>query len=63
VFLGEMELSLLLKTRACVTMTQDLELGPVPAQLLRETELRRNLAGPVTGPSGLLVLRAGNTAC
>jgi hypothetical protein len=50
-----MELALLLKSRAGVALTQDLELGPVLAQLLRETALRRNWAGP----SGLLVLRAG----
>jgi hypothetical protein len=52
---GEIELALLLKTRASVVLMQDLELGPVLAQLLRETALRRNWAGP----SGLLVLRAG----
>ena len=51
-FLGEMELALLLKTRAGVALTQDLELGSVLAQLLRETALRRNWAGP----SGMLVL-------
>jgi hypothetical protein len=55
VLLGEMELALLLKTRAGVALTQGLELGPVLAQLLRETALRRNWAGP----SGQLVLRAG----
>ena len=41
-FLGEMELALLLKLRAGVALTQDLELGSVLAQLLRETALRRN---------------------
>jgi hypothetical protein len=54
-FLGELELALLLKARAGVALTRGLELGPVRAQLLRETALRRNW----DGPSGLLVLRAG----
>ena len=51
-FLGEIELALLLKTLAGVALTHDLEVGPVLAQLLRETALRRNWAGP----SGMLVL-------
>jgi len=55
VFLGEIELALLLKTLAGVALTHDLEVGPVLAQLLRETALRRNWAGP----SGQLVLGAG----
>jgi hypothetical protein len=55
VLLGKMVLALLLETRASVVLTQGLELGPVSAELLRETALRRNWAGP----SGLLVLRAG----
>jgi hypothetical protein len=50
------QLVLLLKTRAGVVLTQDLELGPVLGELLREEELPRNGAGPT---SGLLVLRAG----
>ena len=50
------QLVLLLKTRADVVLTQDLELGPVLGELLREAALRRNGAGPT---SGLLVLRAG----
>ena len=51
-FLGAMALALLLKTCAGVALTQDLELGPVLAQVLHETALRRNWAGPL----GLLVL-------
>ena len=51
-FLGKIELALLLKTLAGVALTHDLEVGPVLAQLLRETALRRNWAGP----SGMLVL-------
>jgi len=47
-----MELALLLRTRAGVALTQDVELGPVLERLLRETALRRHL-------SGLLVLRVG----
>ncbi len=54
-FLGKMELTLLLKARAGVALTHGLELGPVRAHLLRETALRRNWAGL----SGLLVLRVG----
>jgi hypothetical protein len=51
VLLGEMELALLHKTHASVAQTQDLELGPVLAELLRETARRRNWAGPEsTGP-------------
>ena len=59
VFLGEVELALLLEARAGLAsesaMTQGLELGQVRADLLRETALRRNGCGPVV----LLVLRAG----
>jgi hypothetical protein len=44
-----------LKTRAIEVLTQGLELGPVLGELLRETVLGRNGAGP----SGLLVLRVG----
>jgi hypothetical protein len=57
VLLRQVELALLLKTRASasVVLTQGLELGPLLGELLRETALRRNGAGP----SGLLVLRAG----
>jgi hypothetical protein len=51
------ELALLLKTRASEVLTQGLELGPVlSTELLRESVLRLNGAGPT---SGLLVLRAG----
>ena len=53
--LRQVELALLLKTRAGVVLAQGLELGPLLGELLRETALRRNGAGP----SGLLVLRAG----
>ena len=53
--LRQVELALLLKTRASVVLTQGLELGPVLGELLREAALRRNGAGPT---SGLLVLRA-----
>ena len=49
------QLVLLLKTRADVVLTQDLELGPVLGELLRDAALRRNGAGPT---SGLLVQRA-----
>jgi hypothetical protein len=58
VLLRQVELALLLKTRASagVVLTQGLELGPVLGELLREAALRRNGAGPT---SGLLVLRAG----
>jgi hypothetical protein len=51
----QVELTLPLKTRDGVGLTQGLELGPVLAQLLSETALRRNGGGPI----GLLVLRAG----
>jgi hypothetical protein len=37
VLLGELELALLLEVRTGVALTQDLELGPVGAELLRET--------------------------
>ncbi len=53
--LRQVELALLLKTRASVMLTQGLELGPVLVELVREAALRRNGAGPT---SGLLVLRA-----
>ena len=53
--LRQVELALLLKTRASVVLTQGLESGPFLGDLLRETALRRNGAGP----SGLLVLEAG----
>ena len=55
--LRRVELALLLKTRASVVLTQGLELGPVLGELLRETGMRRNGAGPST----LLVLRAGTS--
>jgi hypothetical protein len=42
VFLGEMELVLLLNTRAGVALTKGLEWGPVLCQLLRETPLGRS---------------------
>ena len=57
VLLRRVELVMLLKTRASVLLTQGLELGPLLVELLRETALRRNGAGP----SGLLVLRAGRS--
>jgi hypothetical protein len=44
VLLRQVELTLLLKTRAIVVLTQDLELGPLLGELLRETEL---MVGPV----------------
>ena len=50
----QVELTLPLKTRDGVALTQGLELGPVLAQLLREAPLRRNGGGP--GPMGVLVL-------
>ncbi len=53
--LRQVELALLLKTRARVALTKGLVLRPFLGELLGETSLRRN--GP--GPSGLLVLRAG----
>ena len=53
--LRQVELALLLKTRASVVLTKNLELGPVLGGLLREESLRRNGAGPTRG---LLVLRA-----
>ena len=39
--LRQVELALLLKTRASVVLTQGLELGPFLGELLRETALRR----------------------
>ena len=53
--LWEVELALLRKTRAGVVLTQSFELGPVLAQLLRETALRRNCGWPI----GPLALGAG----
>jgi hypothetical protein len=53
--LRQVELAPLLKTRASVVLTQGLELGPFLGDLLRESALRRNGAGP----SGLLVLGDG----
>jgi hypothetical protein len=55
VLLRQVQLALLLWTRASVVLTQGLELGPLLGKLLRETALRRNGAGD----SGLLVLGAG----
>ena len=52
--LSQVELALLLKTRARVALAEGLVLGPFLGELLGESALRRN--GP--GPSGL-VLRAG----
>ena len=54
VLLRQVELALLLKTRARVALAEGPVLGPFLGELLGETALRRN--GP--GPSGL-VLRAG----
>jgi hypothetical protein len=51
----QVELALPLEARDGVALTQGLELGPVLAQLLCETALRRNGGGPI----GLLVLRTG----
>ena len=45
-FVRHVQLALLLKTPANVSLTQGLELGPVLGELLRETPLRRNGAGP-----------------
>jgi hypothetical protein len=56
VLLRQVELALLLKTRARVALAEGLVLGPFLGELLGETALRRN--GP--GPSGL-VLRASWT--
>jgi hypothetical protein len=56
VLLRQVELALLLKTRAILVLTQGLELGPVLGELLREVTLRRNGTGPT---SGQLVLRDG----
>ena len=65
-FLGEMELALLLKTRAGVALTQDLEGRPMLCELLRDTALGRDdgLPGDVDDvvfycSFGQLVLRAG----
>ena len=55
VLLRHVQLALLLEPRASIPLTQDLELGPVCGELLRETPLRRDGARR----SGLLVLGAG----
>ena len=55
VLLRQVELALLLKTRARGALAEGLVLGPFLGELLGETALRRN--GP--GRSGLMVLRAG----
>jgi hypothetical protein len=55
VLLRHVQLALLLEPRASVPLTQDLELGPVCGELLRETPLRRDGARR----SELLVLGAG----
>jgi hypothetical protein len=55
VLLRQVEMALLLKTRASIVLTQSFELGPLLGELLGETALRGNAAGP----RGLLVLRAG----
>jgi len=55
VLLRHVQHALLLEPRASVPLTQDLELGPVCGELLRETPLRRDGARR----SGLLVLGAG----
>jgi hypothetical protein len=47
---------MLLKTRVSVVLTQDLELGPVLGEMLREAALRQNGSGQT---SAQLVLRAG----
>jgi hypothetical protein len=56
VLLRHVQLALLLEPRASVPLTQDLELGPVCSELLRETPLRRDGARR----SELLVLGAGS---
>ena len=53
--LQHVQLALLLEPRASVPLTQDIELGPVCGELLRETLLRRDGARR----SGLLVLGTG----
>jgi len=55
VLLRQVELALLLKTRARVALAEDLVLGPFLGKLLGEKALRQN--GP--GPSELPVLRPG----
>ena len=55
VLLRHVQLALLLEPRASVPLAQDLELGPVCGELLRETPLRRDGARR----RGLLVLGAG----
>ena len=42
VLLRNVQLALLLEPRASVPLPQDLELGPVRSELLRETPLRRD---------------------
>ena len=42
VFLGEVKLALLLKTRARIALAEGLALGPFLGELLGETALRRN---------------------
>jgi hypothetical protein len=54
VLLSHVQLVLLLELRASIPLTQDLELGPVFCELLRETPWRRDGARH----SGLLVLGA-----
>jgi hypothetical protein len=55
VLLRHVQLTLLLEQRASIPLMQDLELGPVWGELLRETQLRHDGARH----SGLLVLGAG----
>ena len=50
-----MELKLLFKARACISLTQGLERRPVCAELLRDA-----LLGGNGGLGGLLVLRAAS---
>jgi hypothetical protein len=49
VLLRQVELALLLKTRASVVLTHVLELGTLLGELLRETALLRIGAGPSSG--------------
>ena len=56
-FLWQVKLALLLETRACVALTQDLEGRPVSCELLRDTALGRDDGLRVL--LGLLVLRDG----
>jgi len=57
VFLGQVKMSLLLETRAGVTLTLGLEGRPMLGELLRDTALGRD--DGLRGLMGLLVLRAG----